>query len=205
MKAPTNVNEAQRLTGRITALCRFKVLREAKNIESDTSCQQAFEELKKYLAELPPLVKPIERIPSTWVKAKMPLKQTLGKLNSSGRLVKLTVELTEYDILYLPHMTIKAQTLANFISEMAGIPLEEVFKVEKWLLHVDGSSTTQASCAGIVITLPYGEDLEFAVKFGFKPSINEIEYVALIIDMKMAHKARVRHPVAYSDSQLIVK
>ncbi|KAL0349959.1 UNVERIFIED_CONTAM: hypothetical protein Sradi_4145100 [Sesamum radiatum] len=135
----------------------------------------------------------------------MPLKQTLGKLNSSGRLVKSTVEFTEYNILYLPHMTIKAQTLANFISEMAGIPLEEVFKVEKWLLHVDGSSTTQASCAGIVITLLYGEDSEFAVKFGFKASINEIEYEALIIGMRMAHKARARHLVAYSDSQLIVK
>ncbi|KAL0439179.1 UNVERIFIED_CONTAM: hypothetical protein Slati_2400900 [Sesamum latifolium] len=70
MKAPTNVNEVQRLTGRIAALSRyiskavekslpfFKVLRKAKTFEWDAPCQQAFEELKSYLAELPLLVKP---------------------------------------------------------------------------------------------------------------------------------------------------
>ncbi|KAL0286979.1 UNVERIFIED_CONTAM: hypothetical protein Sradi_7134400 [Sesamum radiatum] len=70
MKAPTNVNEVQRLTGRIAALSRFIfkavekslpsfiVLRNAKTFEWDTSCQQAFEELKNYLAGLPLLVKP---------------------------------------------------------------------------------------------------------------------------------------------------
>ncbi|KAK4403469.1 hypothetical protein Sango_0715500 [Sesamum angolense] len=45
--------------------------------------------------------------------------------------------------------------------EMGGIPTEDASKVEKWLLHVDGSFTTQDSGAGIVITSLYGEDLEF--------------------------------------------
>ncbi|KAL0402100.1 UNVERIFIED_CONTAM: hypothetical protein Slati_4239900 [Sesamum latifolium] len=70
MKAPTNFNEVQRLTRRITALSRFiseaaekslpffKVLRQVKNFEWDASCQQTFEELKSYLAKLPLLVKP---------------------------------------------------------------------------------------------------------------------------------------------------
>ncbi|KAL0419121.1 UNVERIFIED_CONTAM: Retrovirus-related Pol polyprotein from transposon [Sesamum radiatum] len=71
MKAPTNINEVKRLKGRITTLSRFiskavekslpffKVLRKTKNFEWDASCQQAFEELKKYLAGLPLLVKPV--------------------------------------------------------------------------------------------------------------------------------------------------
>ncbi|KAL0283574.1 UNVERIFIED_CONTAM: hypothetical protein Sradi_7223800 [Sesamum radiatum] len=70
MKAPTCLNEAQRLTGRITALSRFilkfvekslpffKTLREAKTFEWSTPCQHAFEQLKAYLAKLPLLVKP---------------------------------------------------------------------------------------------------------------------------------------------------
>ncbi|KAL0345623.1 UNVERIFIED_CONTAM: putative protein K02A2.6 [Sesamum radiatum] len=70
MKAPTNVDEVQRLTWKIAALSRFlsktsekslpffKVFRKAKTFEWDTSCQQAFEELKNYLARLPLLVKP---------------------------------------------------------------------------------------------------------------------------------------------------
>ncbi|KAL0321980.1 UNVERIFIED_CONTAM: hypothetical protein Scaly_2494400 [Sesamum calycinum] len=55
------------------------------------------------------------------------------------------------------------------------------------------------------VTSPHGEDLEFAIKFDFKASYNEVEYKILLIGMKMAHGGRARHLVAYSDSQLVVK
>ncbi|KAL0346192.1 UNVERIFIED_CONTAM: Ribonuclease HI [Sesamum radiatum] len=139
------------------------------------------------------------------VKTNTPLKQTLGKPNTSGRLVKWAVELSEYDISYVPRTTIKAQALADFISEMAGISIEDTFQDQVWLLHVDGSSTTQGSGAGVVITLPQGEDLEFAIKFNFKASNNEAEYEALVVSIRMSHEAGARHLLAYSDSQLIVK
>ncbi|KAL0416349.1 UNVERIFIED_CONTAM: hypothetical protein Slati_3466800 [Sesamum latifolium] len=139
------------------------------------------------------------------VKTNTQLKQTLGKPDTSGRLVKWAVELSEYDISYVPRITIKAQALADFVSEMVEISVKDTSQDQVWLLHVDGSSMTQDSGAGIVITLPQGEDLEFAIKFGFKASNNEAEYEALVIGMRMAHEAGVRHLLAYSDSQLIVK
>ncbi|KAL0457989.1 UNVERIFIED_CONTAM: Ribonuclease HI [Sesamum latifolium] len=139
------------------------------------------------------------------VKTNIPLKQTSGKPDTSGCLIKWAVELSEYDISYLSRTTIKAQALANFVSEMIGAPSEEVSKDERWLLHVDGSSTIQGSGTGIVITSPQGEDLKFTFKFGFKSSNNEAEYEALVAGMKMAHEAGARHLLAYSDSQLVVK
>ncbi|KAL0411683.1 UNVERIFIED_CONTAM: hypothetical protein Slati_3758000 [Sesamum latifolium] len=139
------------------------------------------------------------------VKTNMPLKQTLGKPDTSGRLVKWAMELSEYDISYLPKIIIKAQALANFISELSGMSVEDTSKDQTWLLHVDRSSTIQGSGAGIIITSPQGEDLKFAVKFDFKASNNEAEYEALVIGMRMAHEAGARHLLAYSDSQLIVK
>ncbi|KAL0286736.1 UNVERIFIED_CONTAM: Retrovirus-related Pol polyprotein from transposon opus [Sesamum angustifolium] len=68
---PPHVNDVQRLTGRIAALSQFvsksvekdlsffQILRKVKNFEWIEECQQAFEELKEYLARLPLLVKPI--------------------------------------------------------------------------------------------------------------------------------------------------
>ncbi|KAL0283136.1 UNVERIFIED_CONTAM: hypothetical protein Sradi_7239400 [Sesamum radiatum] len=138
------------------------------------------------------------------VKTNTPLKQTLGKPDTSGRLVKWAVELSEYDISYLPRTTIKAQALADFVSEMTEMTIKNASQDQKWLLHVDGSSTAQGSGAGIVITAPQSEDLEFAIKFGFKAN-NEAEYEALVIGMRMAHKAGAKHLLAYSDSQLVVK
>ncbi|KAL0411660.1 UNVERIFIED_CONTAM: hypothetical protein Slati_3755700 [Sesamum latifolium] len=52
------------------------------------------------------------------VKTNMPLKQTFDKPDTSGRLVKWVVELSEYDITYLPRTTIKAQPLVDLVSEI---------------------------------------------------------------------------------------
>ncbi|KAK4390322.1 hypothetical protein Sango_2095500 [Sesamum angolense] len=70
---------------------------------------------------------------------------------------------------------------------------------------VDGSSTIHGSGAGIIVTSPQGEDLEFAIKFGFKVSNNEAEYEDLLMGMKMAHEAGPKHLAAYWDFQLVVK
>ncbi|KAL0462246.1 UNVERIFIED_CONTAM: putative enzymatic polyprotein [Sesamum latifolium] len=139
------------------------------------------------------------------VKTSTPLKQTLGKPDTSGRLVKWAVELSEYDISYMPRTTIKAQALADFISEMAEMSIKDASQDQRWLLHVHSSSTTQGSGAGIVVTTPQAKDLEFAIKFSFKASNNEAKYEALVIGMRMAHETGARHLLAYSDSQLVVK
>ncbi|KAL0453904.1 UNVERIFIED_CONTAM: hypothetical protein Slati_1368500 [Sesamum latifolium] len=121
------------------------------------------------------------------VKTNTPLKQTLVNQTPQG-LVKWAMELSEYDISYLPRTTIKAQALADFVSEMTEMTIKEASQDQKWLLHVDGSSMAQGSGASIVITTPQGEDLEFAIKFNFKASNNEAEYEALVIGMRMAHE-----------------
>ncbi|KAK4406591.1 hypothetical protein Sango_0665600 [Sesamum angolense] len=76
-----------------------------------------------------------------------------------------TIELSEYDISYLPRTTIKAQALADFVSEVIGITQEKAPEEGPRLLHLDRSVTTQGSGASIVISTPKGDDIEFAVRF----------------------------------------
>lgn len=51
------------------------------------------------------------------VRADHPLSSILGKIDTSGRLVKWAIELGQFDIHYEPRTAIKAQTLADFIQE----------------------------------------------------------------------------------------
>nr|XP_027118612.1 uncharacterized protein LOC113735828 [Coffea arabica] len=51
------------------------------------------------------------------VTTDQPLKQILSKPESSGRMVKWAVELSEYDLGYQPRTAIKAQALADFIAD----------------------------------------------------------------------------------------
>jgi hypothetical protein len=46
-----------------------------------------------------------------------PLKKSLHKPNTSGRLVQWLVELGEFDIEYLPRIAIKAQVVADFLGQ----------------------------------------------------------------------------------------
>ncbi|KAL0373474.1 UNVERIFIED_CONTAM: hypothetical protein Sradi_3263100 [Sesamum radiatum] len=178
MKAPTNVNEVQRLTGRIAALSRFickavekslpffKVLRKARTFKWDAPCQQAFEELKNYLAELPSLVKPSQgdilylylsvvpqAVSSVLIREEegkqMPIYYVSKVLNSAeGRYTSiekmalaLVVTARRLRPYFLSH---PIGTLADFVSEMVGIFLEDVSKAEKWLLKWMGHTRLKA-------------------------------------------------------------
>ncbi|KAL0426583.1 UNVERIFIED_CONTAM: hypothetical protein Slati_2833100 [Sesamum latifolium] len=166
MKAPTCLNEAQRLTGRIAALNRFI---------------------------------------SKSVKKSLPFFKTLRKAKTFEWGEALYLYLSAAPRLSAPY-SFRKKTKNNYLyttndgdDHKGGISRSEVVVTRRWLLH----GTRHG--AGIVITTPQGEDLEFAIKFGFKASNNEAEYEALVIGLRMAHETGAKHLLAYFDSQLVVK
>ena len=71
-----------------------------------------------------------------------PLKKAMNKLEAAGRLIQWVVELSEFDIKYLPRHAIKAQALADFIAEFTPSHNDlEMAEDKKWIIQVDGSST----------------------------------------------------------------
>lgn len=277
MKPPHTLKEAQTLTGRIIVLSRFvsrlaerrlpffKVLCKGGAFEWGKECQQAFEQLKEFLASLSLLKQPelgcpmfvylsigeasisavkvredgksqcpvyfvskvlhgaelryseVEKVALALVNAARrlrpyflnytmivrtdhPLSSILGKIDTSGRLVKWAVELGQFDIHYEPRTAIKAQALADFIQETTRMAEER-----EWKLYMDGSATRYDAGARIVLISPEEDELEFAIKLQYKASNNEAEYEALLQGLRLAEKAGAKRVKAYSDSQLVTQ
>ncbi|XP_077251775.1 uncharacterized protein LOC143890999 [Tasmannia lanceolata] len=83
-------------------------------------------------------------------------------------------------------------------------PIVEQLGDPQWNLFVDGSSNEQGSGAGLILTDPDGLSVEYALRFCFKASNNEVEYEALIAGMRLALEVGADDLRAHNDSQLIV-
>ena len=119
------------------------------------------------------------------------MKQILHKPETSGRLIKWVIELSEFDIRYKPRTTVKGQVLVDFIMEFT--PSNTLTKPTEttqlaldlliWRLSVDGAANSQGSRVGLILTSPEGIDVEYALRFGFQASNNEVEYEAVIVGL----------------------
>ncbi|GAV76520.1 RVT_3 domain-containing protein, partial [Cephalotus follicularis] len=137
-----------------------------------------------------------------------PLKQVLAKPDTSGRLIKWSVELGEYDVKFEARPGIKSQVLANFVGDNTPTECMEESRSENekgiWKLSVDGSSCFTGSGAGLMLTNPDGWTSEYALRFKFKATNNEAEWEALIARLTIAKHLEVQRIEASSDSQLMV-
>ena len=143
------------------------------------------------------------------VPIEYPMKQVLHKPETSERLMKWAIELSEFDIRYKPKTAIIGQVLADFVIEFTpaepaentqaptDLPIRKVF--------VDGATNAQGSGAGLILTSPEGIDIEYALRFGFQASNNEAEYEAVIAGLNLAHSLEIDQLKVYSDSQLVVR
>jgi len=71
------------------------------------------------------------------VKSNYPIKQVLGKPDLAGRMAAWSIELSEYDIQFIPRDSIGSKVLADFVVEFTSPIQEKVPYV--WLLSVDCS------------------------------------------------------------------
>ena len=82
-----------------------------------------------------------------------PLKKAMNKLEAARRLIQRAIELSEFDVRYQPRGAIKEQVLENFIAEFTPNQgeLDELGKAQRWIIHVDGSSTLYARGIRVVL------------------------------------------------------
>ncbi|GAV59952.1 hypothetical protein CFOL_v3_03483, partial [Cephalotus follicularis] len=133
-----------------------------------------------------------------------PLRQVLAKPDTSGRLIKWSVELGEYDVKFEARPAIKSQVLADFVGDNAPTECMEENPSESereiWRLSVDGSSCITGSGTGVVLVSASRWTLEYALWFGFRATNNEAEWEALIVRLIIAKHLEVQKLEASSDS-----
>ena len=116
----------------------------------------------------------------------------MNKLEAAGRLIQWAIELSEFDIKYLPRHAIKAQALADFIAD------------KKWIIHVDGSSTQHAGGIGVVLQSPEGDKLTYKIRLQYQATNNEVEYEALLKGLELAKSIEAESILILGDSQLVM-
>jgi len=133
------------------------------------------------------------------VKTDYPIQKILKKPYLAGRMSSWAFELSEFNIRYEPHGSIKAQCLLDFVNDLQQTPTED-----QWTLHVDGSSNPKGAGAGIVLERPNDILIEKSLHFGFKTSNNQAEYEAILAGLSLAREVGVKILTWKTDSKLTV-
>ena len=137
------------------------------------------------------------------VLTSFPLRTIFHSPSQSGRLAKLAIELSEYDIEYQAKACAKSQVLADFLVELPAGCTTNQEPDTTWTPHVDGSSSKQGSGNGARLTSPTGEVLEQSFQLIFFASNNEAEYEFLVAGLRLARGLETRNIHVYCDSQLV--
>ncbi|GJV13934.1 reverse transcriptase domain-containing protein [Tanacetum coccineum] len=205
--------------------------------------EKAFQELKKTILNLPTLTTPIpeenlkelcpignfalalknasrrlrryfETHPIT-VITDQPIKQILGRAETSGRLAQYAVKLGAYKITYEPRNSIKGQVLADFLNEIPVgsdtlVPIETTYtkedkkdRQEEWTLFTDGASISKGSGAGLVLISPTKTEYTYALRLTFDSTNNQAEYEAPLAGLRITKKMGVQALSVKVDSKLV--
>nr|XP_023872557.1 uncharacterized protein LOC111985140 [Quercus suber] len=84
---------------------------------------------------------------------------------------------------------------------------DDVSKTEsnqKWIVHVDGSSTQHVGGIGVVLQSLEGDKLKHKVCLQYQATNNEVEYEALLKGLELVKSVEAKSMLVLGDSQLIM-
>nr|KYP59508.1 Gypsy retrotransposon integrase-like protein 1 [Cajanus cajan] len=216
MRSPSNLKELQRLSGRLVALSRFlprpilvylAVSEEAISsvlVQEREGNQAPVYFVSRLLQDSETRYQLIEKsgARSIVVHTDCSIAKVLRKPELAGRMMAWSIELSQFDITFKPRGPIKAQCLADFINELHP---QGQFEEPWWTLHVDGSSNSQGSGAGVILEGPRGITLEQSLRFRFKASNNQAEYEALLAGLRLAEDMGASKVKCRTDSKVVAE
>jgi ribonuclease HI len=120
-----------------------------------------------------------------------PLSEKIGSKDASGRVAKWAKAMVAHNIDYKPRTSIKSQALADFLVDWAELQyIPPAPDSSHWYMHFDGSKQEKGLGAGIVLT---------------SPKRDKLEYEALIHGLKLAKDIGIKRIMCFGDSDLVVQ
>jgi hypothetical protein len=91
-----------------------------------------------------------------------PLSEIIGCKDATGRVAKWVIELAAHTIQYKPRTTIKSQIIADFFADWGEHQyLPPAPDSTYWRMNFDGSKMLEGLGAGVILTSPKGDKLQY--------------------------------------------
>ena len=121
------------------------------------------------------------------------------------RIAKWAIELLPFDITYKPRRAIKSQVLIDFVTKWTEAKLlKEYGTYSNWVMHFDGSKMLARLGAGVVLTSPTGDTVQYILQILYTDSNNAAEFKALFHGLRMAVSMGIQRLEVRGDSNLAI-
>ena len=150
-----------------------------------------------------------------------PLRYLFDRPALIGRLMKWLVLLTEFDIHYVTHKSIRESIVADHLALLPvsadkaindDFPDEEIAAVTSlpgWRMYFDGAANHSGYGIGVLLISPHGDHIPRSVRLAFSdryPATNNIvEYEACILGLETALELGVGQIEVFGDSNLVLR
>ena len=123
---------------------------------------------------------------SITVATVVPLNNIINNRDATGRIAKWAIELLPFYITYKPWRAIKSQVLADFVAEWTEAKLPKEYNAySNWSMHFDGSKMLAGLGAGVILTSPTRDTVQYVLQILYTDSNNAAEYEALLHGLRM--------------------
>jgi hypothetical protein len=130
---------------------------------------------------------------TVWVIFDRSLARVLQSKEATGWITQWAVEISQYDVEFIPRWAIKSQALADFIAEWTNLGLQGIDELpDHWVMYFDRSYTLKGAEAGVVLIPPKGDILKYGIQLDFLATINIAEYEGFVTGLRLAKELGIR-------------
>ncbi|XP_052133983.1 uncharacterized protein LOC127752613 [Oryza glaberrima] len=143
--------------------------------------------------------------PKITVVSSFPLGEVVINKDIVSRIAKWVVELSQFDVHFVPRTAIKSQVLANFVADWT-IPEDRPSSQidnEIWTMAFDSALNNEGAGAGFILTFPSEDQFKHAIHLNFRATNNTAEYEGLLAGIRAAAALGAKRLIVKGDSELV--